>query len=215
MTGLNRQLTSPDTADDYLPGHGDLSYDVTRYDLHLDYKLDGNRLNGRARIDAVAREELRSFTLDHQTLRATKVSISGASDVKYASHRGKLTVTPKSAIDAGQEFTVLVTYVGSPRPLSDKGGEAGWEELSDGVIVAGQPNGAPSWFPLQRPAQQQGRLPLHDHGTVGVLRGRQRRAAGAPARRQRDDLDLRPAGADGVVPRDGADRPLRNLVRSP
>ena len=23
----------------------------------------------------------------------------------------------------------------------------GWEELTDGVIVAGQPDGAPSWFP--------------------------------------------------------------------
>ena len=26
-------------------------------------------------------------------------------------------------------------------------GEVGWEELTDGVLVAGQPNGAPSWFP--------------------------------------------------------------------
>jgi aminopeptidase N len=26
-------------------------------------------------------------------------------------------------------------------------GEVGWEELTDGVLVAGQPSGAPSWFP--------------------------------------------------------------------
>ena len=39
-------------------------------------------------------------------------------------------------------------YAGAPRPLIDKHhGDAGWEELDDGVIVAGQPHGAPTWFP--------------------------------------------------------------------
>ena len=32
-------------------------------------------------------------------------------------------------------------------PQRSTWGEVGWEELSDGVIVAGQPSGAPSWFP--------------------------------------------------------------------
>ena len=39
-------------------------------------------------------------------------------------------------------------YAGTPKPLIDKHhGDAGWEELDDGVIVAGQPHGAPTWFP--------------------------------------------------------------------
>ena len=40
-----------------------------------------------------------------------------------------------------------VQYSGRPRPTVGTWGEVGWEELTDGVIVAGQPDGAPSWFP--------------------------------------------------------------------
>ena len=45
-------------------------------------------------------------------------------------------------------FRMVVKYAGAPKPLIDKHhGDAGWEELADGVIVAGQPHGAPTWFP--------------------------------------------------------------------
>jgi aminopeptidase len=40
-----------------------------------------------------------------------------------------------------------VRYAGRPHPLEGEWGDIGWEELTDGLIVAGQPNGAPSWFP--------------------------------------------------------------------
>jgi aminopeptidase N len=155
VTSLIRQVLSPVTADGYLPGHGDLSFDVNHYELTLDYKLEGNQLTAKARIDAVARENLTEFTLDLESLRATKVSISGVGVTKYTSHRGKLVVTPKAPIEAGQEFSVQVAYGGNPRPVQSKAGEAGWEELSDGVIVAGQPGGAPSWFPCNdRPSNK-------------------------------------------------------------
>ncbi len=155
MTSLIRQVLSPVTADGYLPGHGDLSFDVAHYDLTLDYKLEGNQLTAKARIDAVAREDLTEFTLDLDSLRATKVSIAGFGVAKYTSHRGKLVVTPKATIEAGQEFSVQVSYGGNPRPAQSKAGEAGWEELADGVIVAGQPGGAPSWFPCNdRPSSK-------------------------------------------------------------
>jgi aminopeptidase N len=143
------------TADPYLPGHGDLSFDVTHYDLTLDYKLEGNQLTAKARIDALARENLSEFTLDLESLRATKVAITDVGVAKYTSHRGKLVVTPKTTIRAGREFSVQISYGGNPRPVQSKAGEAGWEELTDGVIVAAQPHGAPSWFPCNdRPSDK-------------------------------------------------------------
>ena len=42
---------------------------------------------------------------------------------------------------------MTVDYSGSPQPTRGQWGDVGWEELTDGVIVAGQPDGAPSWFP--------------------------------------------------------------------
>ena len=44
-------------------------------------------------------------------------------------------------------FTVDVRYSGNPAPVSSRWGGLGWDELTDGALVASQPVGAPSWFP--------------------------------------------------------------------
>ncbi|HEY0638061.1 MAG TPA: M1 family metallopeptidase, partial [Pseudonocardiaceae bacterium] len=66
-------------------------------------------------------------------------------------HRaGKLRVRPARPLPAGTAFTVEVRYGGTARPLRPlRGlwGDIGWEPLVDGALVAGQPVGAPSWFP--------------------------------------------------------------------
>jgi len=40
-----------------------------------------------------------------------------------------------------------VKYSGAPSARPSPWGEVGWEELTEGVLVAGQPSGAPTWFP--------------------------------------------------------------------
>jgi hypothetical protein len=44
-------------------------------------------------------------------------------------------------------MSIAVRYGGVPRPIRTIWGEVGFEELSNGALVAGQPNGSPSWFP--------------------------------------------------------------------
>ena len=44
-------------------------------------------------------------------------------------------------------MSIVVRYGGSPRPIRSYWGEVGFEELTEGALVAGQPNGAASWFP--------------------------------------------------------------------
>lgn len=136
-----------DDGDDYLPGHGDRTYDVERYELDLSYKLEGNQLSGVATISARARTNLDHLTLDLHGLRATKVAIVGIGVTRFTVRRGKLVVRARSTIAAGSSFTVVVSYHGRPSTVPDAAGAAGWEELDDGVIVAGQPGGGPSWFP--------------------------------------------------------------------
>jgi aminopeptidase N len=142
-------------ADDYTPGHGDTSYDVTRYDLDLTYKVEGNHLTGRAVLYCLAREDLDRLELDLHALRVTKVSVDGGA-VRYTHRRDVLTVRLGAGIEAEQSFVVTVQYSGHPRPLTSRTlGDAGWEELTDGVIVAAQPHGAPSWFPCNdRPSSK-------------------------------------------------------------
>ena len=133
--------------DPYLPTHGNGGYRSTRYELELDYRVVSNHLSGRARLSLLATQPLSRFSLDLGGLRVAKVTVDGRRPARYA-HRGqKLHVWPAAPVEVGAGFVVEVHYSGNPQPLRSPWGEVGWEELTDGVIVAGQPSGAPSWFP--------------------------------------------------------------------
>ena len=103
-------------ADDYLPGHGDHSFGVRRYDLAIDYRVEGNRLTGRAEIAAVAHERLRAIALDLQDLSVTKVTVDGKPPAKYSHRRGRLDIQLAAPVEAGRELAVIVAYSGNPRP---------------------------------------------------------------------------------------------------
>ena len=133
--------------DPYAPGSGNPGYDVTAYDLDLRYRVATNRLEGTATITATSTETLKRFTLDLARLTVGKVRVQGARGTKFSQSPTKLTVVPPAPIAAGTEFAVVVEYAGAPRPRRTQWGLVGWEELADGVVVASQPTGAPSWFP--------------------------------------------------------------------
>src|SRR5690606_6443701 len=134
--------------DEYLPQNGNRGYRVSRYELDLTYKVASNRLAARADITAVTTEVRPRFALDlSQTLTVSKVLVNGAKVAKYSHQRGKLVITPQQRIPAGGLLAITVQYAGTPRPVRGPWGEVGWEELTDGALVASQPNGAASWFP--------------------------------------------------------------------
>src|SRR6478752_2598955 len=111
MTSTMRTSTTSDPgADPYVPGHGDLSFDVVRYDLELDYRLETNRLAARATIDAVARTQISRFGLDLEGLRISKLTVNSHSTTKFVHRRGRVLVTPGSALQPGDRFTVVVSY---------------------------------------------------------------------------------------------------------
>ncbi|BDH59320.1 M1 family metallopeptidase [Tsukamurella sp. PLM1] len=134
--------------DSYVPGHGNPGYRVSRYDLDLTYKVASNRLEGKAEITATASEPLKRFALDlSDALSAAKITINGRRPQRYAQRGGKLELTLASEVPAGAAMTIAIRYAGTPKPIRSTWGEVGWEELTEGVIVASQPSGAPSWFP--------------------------------------------------------------------
>lgn len=142
-------------ADPYVPGHGDETYDVESYEIGLDYRVSTNRLEARAQIVAVAREALGVISLDLRGLHVTKVSVNRARPAGYAVRAGKLTIRLAARAAAGDRLEVVIRYGGKPGPVPSTWGELGWEELTDGVIVASQPTGAPSWFPCNdRPSNK-------------------------------------------------------------
>ncbi|BCB91089.1 M1 family metallopeptidase [Phytohabitans suffuscus] len=134
------------SGDPYLPEHGNGGYRTRHYDLELDYRMATNRLTGKATVTAVATHELSRLSLDLAGLRVAHVLVDGAA-AKFTHVRQKLHVRPAVAVPAGARFRVEVRYAGRPRPVSGMWGDIGWDELADGVLVASQPVGAPSWFP--------------------------------------------------------------------
>jgi aminopeptidase N len=142
------------TDDPYTPGHGSLAYRVRRYELDLDIRLSSNRLDGRARILAAAAEELDVVVLSLAGLKASKVRVNRAKPAKVAQRGETLVVRPGAPIPAGADFELDIRYEGSPGPSHGVWGDVGWEELEDGVLIAGQPTGAPTWFPCNDHPQQ-------------------------------------------------------------
>jgi len=138
----------------YLKSSGSDAYRVESYDLELRYRITRNRLDATATITAHANRGIRSLSLDLVGLRASKVKV-GDKSARFTQNATKLTVTLPSSVAADECVRVRVEYGGSPRPRSSRWGTIGWEELEDGVIVAAQPTGAPTWFPCNdRPADK-------------------------------------------------------------
>jgi aminopeptidase N len=135
------------TADAYLPGHGDTGYEVIHYDLDLDYKVATNRLSGRATLTVRALVPLDSVRLDLSRLSVERVLVGGVPPKKVTPKERAVVVKLAAPLPEGAITTVEVSYRGKPQPVPGAHGPAGWEELTDGVLVASQPYGAPSFFP--------------------------------------------------------------------
>lgn len=146
-------MTRAEAADPATAG-GSLDYGVEHYDLDLRYRVATNRLSGVATIEAVAVRDLDRVELDLTGLRVSKVEVDGR-PARAARTAHRVTVSAPSPIASGQRFTVRAEYAGAPKPRRSPWGHVGWEELTDGVIVAAQPVGAPTWFPCNdRPSDK-------------------------------------------------------------
>lgn len=135
------------SGDPYTPQSGDPNLSIDHYELELDYKISTNRLSGTATLHGHVRAATASLSLDLVGLRAAKVSVGGKKAAAFHQSDRKLRVSLGATLSPGDPFVVSISYSGAPRPRRSRWGTIGWEELEDGVIVASQPTGAPTWFP--------------------------------------------------------------------
>ena len=161
---------TPATATDpYVPERGNAGYDVTGYDLDLDYR---DRLEPPRRAGPGSRPRPPS---DAAT--ASPSTSSGSASTKVARRRsaGPLAAATAASstsrrptpIDAGAAVRRRRPLRRQPPPdAARRGARSGWEELADGVLVASQPSGAPTWFPCNDLARPEGAVPRRGHGGV-------------------------------------------------
>jgi len=136
---------APGLGDPYYPLDGNGGYDVRHYDLTLAYDPPSTRLDGTARIDAVATQALRAFNLDYSGPPVTGVSVNQlpAAFERHGEH--ELTITPLLPLLPGLPFTVTVHYGGA---AVESAGEGWTFTPSGGAFAAGEPHSATTWYPL-------------------------------------------------------------------
>jgi aminopeptidase N len=175
--GLPRFSPGADGAGDpYFPYAGNGGYDVQHYHLDITYTppapapapLAGN-LEGVATIDLIATQDLDRFNLDLRGLDVASVTVDGKR-LREATNRGQpgridgpvwwqeqddearrweLVLQPRPKLKAGESATVVIEYGGeTTRPRDIEGTLYGWVTTRDGAMVANEPDGAMTWYPV-------------------------------------------------------------------
>ena len=138
--------------DPYFPRQGNGGYDVGHYDLRIAYTPRDHYLRGQALIRARATQSLSRFDLDlRRNLHVAGVWVDGAK-ARFSQPKAlvqELVITPARALRKGHAFTVKVTYAGPAKHVTDPDGSAdGFITSGDGAFVASEPQGSPTWFPV-------------------------------------------------------------------
>lgn len=134
--------------DPYFPTAGNGGYDVRHYRLDLRYQPKRDRLSGSATIEARATQNLSRFNLDLDRLTVQSVEVDGRK-ATWQHRRGELVVDPAGrGLRRGKTFRATITYHGSPKTLHDNFGASGVFHTDDGLLIAGQPLVASTWFPV-------------------------------------------------------------------
>lgn len=133
--------------DELFPALGNGGYDVTHYDLALDWRQSPAQLVAVATIDATASSALSAFSFDFTGLVLDAVTVDGvAAEAHFVDE--KLAITPAEAVAKGATFTTVVRYHGDPG-LTHGGSRirTGWFTVPDGAYTLDEPDGAHHWFP--------------------------------------------------------------------
>jgi aminopeptidase N len=130
------------------------SYDVTSYDLNLILDPDRHRLGGEVTIRFLTLKKLKTFRFDlYKNLKIKNIVFSGKSLPFSRYERAVYTMMPDS-LDAGKEYSLVVSYEGSPLKARKPPWEGGlvWKKDKNGnhwVGVTCETDGASIWFPCK------------------------------------------------------------------
>ncbi len=141
---------SPGAGDPYYPTDGNGGYDVSHYDVGIDFTPATKTLYGDTTVTARTTQKLSGFNLDLLGLTVDSVTVNGTKAFYTRSGVHELVVTPKKALAKGSAMKVRVKYHGTPQEGDkDPTGEAGWHtSITGGAFAANEPHAASSWYPL-------------------------------------------------------------------
>ncbi|MFI6770217.1 M1 family metallopeptidase [Streptomyces sp. NPDC050355] len=129
--------------DRLFPTLGNTGYDVTSYDVTLDYSGRNDQpLKATTEITAQVTTELDHLNLDFARGAVSDVKIDGK-PAQHEQHGEDLVLTPASHMSRGQQVKIAIQHTSDPRGKSD----GGWIRTSDGLAMANQADAAHRVFP--------------------------------------------------------------------
>ena len=147
--GAGEAAGAPGVGDTYFPTYGNGGYDVQHYDLHIRYAPRRNHLRGTATIQANATQDLTCFNLDLVGFEVHDLTVDGQ-PATFSRSKHELKITPETPLGSGDAFEIVMDYSGTPHvfDLPGTNDRAGFIRTADGAIVAGEPEVAAGWFPV-------------------------------------------------------------------
>ncbi len=131
--------------DPYYPYAGNSGYDVTRYQITINWDPATETLQGTTMISARASQTLRSFYFD-LALPTNQVQVNGKPATFEHQGFADVKVQPQQLVPAGSTFTVTVVYAGKPGDIRQGKVQPWWTTGSEWT-TAGEPESAAWWFP--------------------------------------------------------------------
>jgi aminopeptidase N len=142
---------APGVGDRYYPLAGNGGYDVGHYDITGTYDPATNVWSATTVITATATADLYRFDLDFDGMTISGLVVDGK-PAGWSREGAELVVVPQHKIRSGEAITIQATYSGVPRefllPIGDFTLRTGFMATDDGATVAGQPDVAAGWFPV-------------------------------------------------------------------
>jgi len=138
----------PGVGDDYYPQLGNSGYDVSHYDIAFEFDNETRAIDGVATLDVTPTSELASFNLDLVGFTVESVQIDGR-DASFDRAGQELTIWSTDPLPADELIKVEVAYSGVPTSIGSAAFPTnGWNDLGRVVFVAGEPEGAAGWYPV-------------------------------------------------------------------
>lgn len=135
--------------DVYYAELGNGGYDVRHYHLVLDVDVLDNFIRGLAQIQLTATQRLSSLNLELYELQVDEVRVNGER-AEFHRQGVEMTIFLPLPADMGDELLVEVLYQGRPGESRDDLPQysQGWINYGHGILVAGEPTGASTWYPV-------------------------------------------------------------------
>ncbi len=137
--------------DPYFEDLGNGGYDVQHYNIALDVDMDANEISGSTTIDAIATQQLTSLNLELLGLVIEEISVNGEPAL-FERNGNELTIYLPQPFSQDASMQIVIGYYGTPGEGADNSSlpeySEGWIYYGNGVVVAGEPTGASTWYPV-------------------------------------------------------------------